>query len=253
MVALFLVAVMDGLIAVMRQSPNSIILMPGEAEEISGPLRGEVKELGEPQVQAGSHFVQLTFLEASKGFWLGGDMWRGMISVDPKASPGDYILRVHQARDASGKPTSVYVVKVLPDPVAVRKESKSMILRYGNISPWLAVLIVFPCVLLGFLSNYLLAHRREQLLIKIGKAEIYHVLRQEKGYQVTFGMGSEHGLQVGSPLTILDEVETPVFSGAVEKVFEKDAMITVPLDCPVRTGYLVRINGGLTPQVALIR
>lgn len=244
--ALFFAAIMDGLISILRQPVNLIILLPGESEEISGPLRGEVKELGEPLVREVHGQVRLAFLETRKGFWLGGDMWRGTITADGSASPGDYPLIVHQAEDPSGKPISAYLVRVLADEEAVRRESKSMIFRYGGISPWHLVLFLFPLLLLGLLSNYLLADCRDRLLVDTGRAEIYHVLRSENGYVVSFGLGTAEGLEVGTPITIMDEHDAPVFSGKAERVFKKDAMTTVPLDCPVRTGYVVRVDGGLS-------
>jgi len=243
--ALFFAAIMDGLVAILRQPVNLVTLLPGESEEISAPLRGEVKDLGEPLVRESHAQVRLIFLETRKGFWLGGDMWRGMVSVDGSASPGDYPLIVYQAGDPSGKPVSAYLVRVFADEEAIKRASKSMILRYGGISPWRLSLFLFPLLLLGLLINYLLADRRDRLLVERGRAEIYHVLRGENGYTASFGLGSQHGLQVGAPITIVDEHEAPVFSGRVERVFKKDAMTTVPLECPVRTGYMVRVDGGL--------
>lgn len=242
-VALFFVAVMDGLIAILRHPVNLLLLLPGGSEEISGLLREEVKDFSLLQVQGGSDRVRLVFLESRKGFWLGGDMWRGKVSVDVGAEPGDYPLIVREAGGAPGKPLSVHVVRVLPDADALRKQSKSMLLKYGNVSPWFAVMVLLPLILLGFLTNYLLAHRREQLLARTGQGEIYHIVRVDEGQQVIFGMGSKHGLQPGMTVTIVDAAQVPVFTGEVEKVLEKDAMITVPLDCPVRTGYLVRVGG----------
>lgn len=243
--ALMFAVIMDGLIAILRQPVNLVTLLPGESKEISGPLRGEVKELGEPLVRETHGQIRLVFLETRKGFWLGGDMWRGMVSVDGSASPGDYPLIVHQAGDPSGKAISAYLVRILADEEARRRESKSMILRHGGISPWRVALFLLPLLLLGLLINYLLADRRDRLLVERSRAEIYHVVRGENCYTVTFGLGSAHGLQVGATITIMDEHEAPVFRGKAEKVFKKDAMMTVSPDCPVRIGYMVQVDGGL--------
>lgn len=237
-------SVMDGIVALFRHPPNLLDVLPGESRDISGYLRTETSDLRTLHFESGSELVDVSFLEVGKGYWLGGNTWRGQVSVDKNVPPGDIPVTIRQVGDPSGKPLMVYLVRVYGDAEAMREASKSIIRRYWNISPWLLMAGMVPAVLLGLSANYLLSTRRDQLLAEVGEAEIYHVLRRgDEGYLVSFGLGTAQGLQPGMPLTVLDRAGNHLCSIEVDQVFEKDAKAKVPKECAVKIGHVVRWDG----------
>lgn len=250
---LLLLSVLDGLVALFRHPPNLLEVLPGESRDISGYLRTETSDLSSLLFESGSELLTVSFMEVGKGYWLGGNTWRGQVSVDGSSPPGDMSVTIRQAGDPSGKPLMVYLVRVYRDVEAMRKAAKSLVRRYANLSPWMLLAAMVPLVLLGLLANYALASRRDQLLAECGRAEIYHVLREADGWRVSFGLGKEHGLEQGTRVTILDKLGAPVCSVEVDQVFEKDAKALVPADCTVKLGFVVEVEGwqdaraGLTP------
>lgn len=237
-------SVMDGIVALFRHPPNLLEVLPGESRDISGYLRTETSDLKTLHFESGSELVKVSFLDVGKGYWLGGNTWRGQVSVDRNVPPGDVTVTVRQVGDPSGKPLMVYLVRVYRDAEAMREASKSLIRRYGNISPWILMAAMVPAVLLGLSANYLLSTRRDRLLADAGEAEIYHVLGLgDEGFLVSFGLGTAHGLKPGMALTVLDRAGNHLCSIEVDQVFEKDAKAKVPKECSVKIGHVVRLEG----------
>lgn len=236
-------SVLDGIVALFRHPSNLLYMLPGESRDISGYLRTETSDLNSLGFESGSELVKVSFLELGKGYWLGGNTWRGQVSVDRGFPAGDTTVTIRQVGDSSGKPLVVYQVRVFRNAEAMREASMSLIRRYGSISPWMLMAAMVPAVFLGLLVNYLLSTRRDQLLAELGEAEIYHVLRVADGWQASFGLGRDHGLEPGTRLTVLDKDGGAVCGVEVDEVFDKDAKAMVPADRTVKIGYVVRWEG----------
>lgn len=237
-------SVMDGIVELFRHPANLLEVLPGESRDISGYLRTDTADLNSLLFESGSEGVKVSFLEFGKGYWLGGNTWRGQVSVEKNVHAGDTTVTIRQVGDSSGKPLMDYLVRVYRNAEAMREASKSLIRRYGNMSPWTVMGAMVPLVLLGLFTNYLLSTRRDQLLAEVGEAEIYHLLPHgDEEFLVSFGLGTAHGLEPGTPLTVLDRLRVPVCSSTVDQVFEKDAKALVPKDCTVKIGYVVRWEG----------
>jgi hypothetical protein len=73
----------------------------------------------------------------------------------------------------------------------------------------------------------------------LGRAEIYRVARAEGCYEVSFGLGSAHGVQPGDSLPILNHRGERVGHVTVTHSFEQDASGTVELNTAVKPGFVV--------------
>jgi len=239
---IFLLAALDGLSAQFRQPSNVFQLLPGESVKINGSLGERIEGVQELEYFGSSDLIRLSFDAVHSGFWLGGQMWRGELTVDPGTKPGDYGLSVTQRGKEAQKPSSVFVIKIHEDYQALRGSSKSFIRRYLDASPWWIFGLFFPLACLVFAVVYCLSQKEAHLLALAGKAEIYRVARGETAYEIDFGMGTRHGIQPGMRLTVINERGVPVGSAEVQKASEADSSATTDLGCPVKPGYLVSLE-----------
>jgi hypothetical protein len=237
--ALTLLALLDGLIGQFREPSNLVKLLPGTSVDINGELVEEVKGVQELTVLSDTEQLQVSFEAVHKGYFLGGDMWRGRLLADSRLQPGEYHLNVLPKTSSSTRKTPSFRILVYANALSLQESSKSLIRSSSGISPFVAAAACLPGILLAFGAVYLLAGKREELLAREGKAEIYRVERREGGCEIRFGLGTQHGLSPGSQVTIHDDRGQLVGTGRVEQVAPTDSLAVVTTDREMRAGYLV--------------
>lgn len=237
--ALLFLAAIDGLISHFRQPENLVELLASESTDINGGLKGEVTDPRELSYDSGSDSIEVSFEAVHAGFWLGGKMWRGRVRAGSTVRPGEYSLRVFSRGEPENKPAAVFRVKVYADHEELRKSSLSIARRYLDLSPWSIFAIFLPASLLLLGAVYIFSQKIDGLLAMEGKAEIYHIICGENEQEVSFGLGSEHGLKVGERLEVFDESGRAVGSVGVKKVMEADSTAVAEPGCPIKPGYLV--------------
>ncbi|MDH5201766.1 MAG: hypothetical protein OEZ31_04280 [Nitrospirota bacterium] len=243
---LFIVSLLDGCQAQLRQQINVLNVLPGATEKITGPLEKRVS-IQELTYTSSSDLIQLSFIEIDAGFWFGQPMWRALVIVSPHIKPGEYRLEV-MPRDTVQKAQGLipFLIKVYQDQLSLRQSFKSAIKRYSGISPWLVSGFFFLPIILGFGAIFLMSKKMEKLMVRSGKAEIYQVWGRMAGCEVAFGLGIKQGIHPGSCLTLLDENGRPVGVVVVQKVSETDSVAFVEeitgLDHRVKPGYIVSID-----------
>ncbi len=232
-------AVADGLVALFRQPPNVLKVLPGESVEINGDVPGEINHLQELQHSSTTGGLTLAVQELHKGYFLGGAMWRGRLTVSPNLAPGEYLLTVSTKSLPRGQAQPFFRVLVFGSVQARLRSSTSLIQRHTGYSPWTVAAAFFPFILLVFGLVFLLSQRRETLLRQQGQAEIYRLVRDDTGWTIRFGLGAAQGLTPGVRLVILDEAGRTVGAAAVKEVGETDSWAVVSGDQEVKIGYLV--------------
>jgi hypothetical protein len=237
--ALALLAVLDGLIGQFREPANIVKLLPGSSVDINGELVEEVKGVQELTVLSDSKQLQVSFEAVHKGYFLGGDMWRGRLSADSLIPPGEYHLNVLPKTSSSTRKTPAFRILVYADALSLQRSSKSLIRSYGGISPYAAAAACLPGILLALGTVYLLSGKREELLAGEGKAEIYRVERREGGCEIRFGLGTQQGLSPGSQVNIRDDQGQLVATARIEEAAPADSLAVVTSDREIRAGYLV--------------
>jgi len=237
--ALLFLAVLDGLIAQFRQSPNVLRVLPGETVEINGPVRGEVKDLQELEYSSDTKHLTFSLLALHKGYFLGGDMWRGQLTVSRSLSPGEYRLTVAVKGTPQDQAPPPFRVLVYANAQAWLQSSPSLIQRYTEYSPWTVAPALLPLILLAFGLVFYLSQRRERLLLQQGKAEVYRLVRGDSGWAVRFGLGAAQGLSPGMRVVIRDGQDRAVATAEVRETGETDSWAMAGGDQEVKIGYLV--------------
>ena len=124
---LAVMALLDGLLSRVWEPASLIKLLPGMTAEINGPLGEEVRGVQELTYLSDSNDLTLTFAAVHKGYFLGGDMWRGRITASSRIPPGEYHLTVAPRRSATSRATPAFRIVVFADPVSLRRSSKSLV------------------------------------------------------------------------------------------------------------------------------
>ncbi|MDP3181314.1 MAG: hypothetical protein Q8M54_00680 [Desulfobaccales bacterium] len=235
-------ALLDGLVARFREPANVFRMLPGESAEINGPLEAAIKDVSELRFEANSPQLKVSFEAGHKGYFLGGDMWRGRLIVSPQIPPGEYTLSVSIKGKTSPRPPPPYRIMVYPDTLTRLQSSKSLIQRYAGHSPWEVPVLLLPVILLTFASVFFLSQKTERLLEQMGQAEVYRVAKREGDYLVSFGLGTAHGVHLGSRLALFDESGQLVGTVEVEETSETDSSARVSTDREIRPGYIVCLD-----------
>jgi hypothetical protein len=235
---LLVVAMLDVVIARHRTDFNVMHVLPGQAEPIDGPL-AEKTSVAELSYQSDSPDLKVVFDETHAGFWMGGQMWRGKLLVGSQIQPGKYTLSVSPKNPVSDRPPLVYRVTVYADYYAWRQSSKSYLTRYCDLSPWWVIAVSFASLLLigGFI--FLMSGRVDALMAKSGKAEVYRATRTPNGYEVSFGLGTDHGVHPGSRLTLYDQNGSHIGRIEVTETSAQDAVGLGEFNQEIKAGFLV--------------
>jgi hypothetical protein len=240
--AFFLLAflgLMDGLIGQFREPANLIKLLPGMTADIDGPLQEEVPGVQELTYFSDSDLLTISFASVHKGYFLGGNLWRGQITASPQILPGDYHLTVAPRRSTSPEASLGFRIIIYPDPLSLQRSSKSLVRSYTGRSSWGAAAACLPVILLAFGALFFLAQEHDRLLAQKGQAEIYRVIKKDGAFEIHFGLGTEHGVQPGLQLQVYNPSGKPVGLARVETANQTDAVATVTSDQEIRPGFML--------------
>lgn len=264
-------ALLDGLIAHRLNPSTAHRLVPGMSLALTGPLPERLEDTSTLWFSSSPPGIQLVFEAVQKEFWFGFPVWRGTLSVPDSLPEGDYRVSIHTApslgaRDlepvlhARPSPSSTpmppppplpeLLVRVVRDAEMLRRTDPSVCVRWLNLSPWFTAALFLPGILLGTGGVMVLARRRNLALAQRGMAEIHRVIAGEaageaagaSGAQLLFGLGLEHGCQVGERVEVLDATGHSIGEAVIEEAVADSAMARVEGDLMVRPGGLVRLK-----------
>ncbi|MHB9072727.1 MAG: hypothetical protein ACYC6G_04300 [Desulfobaccales bacterium] len=237
-----LMALVDGLLVHFREPANLVKVLPGTTIEINGELTDEAHGIEDLTFTTNADQLQVTFEAIHKGYFLGGDMWRGRLLVGTQISPGEYSLSVIPKRTVSPRKAPAFRIIVFPDALSLQKSSTSLIRRWFGISAFMVAAGCLPGILLAFGAVFLLSGKEDALLAAAGKAEIYRVTRTEDGFEVRFSLGSNHGVGPGSRLSILGADNSPLGTVEIEESSPTDSrgmVSTAGTDQEIKVGLMV--------------
>ena len=234
-----LLALVDGLLVHFREPANVVKVLPGTSLEINGELTDEAHRVEDLTFTSNSDQFKVIFEAIHKGYFLGGDMWRGRLIVGPGIAPREYSLAVLPKRTISPRKAPAFRIIVFPDAASLQKSSTSLIRRWFGISAFMVAAGCLPGILLAFGAVYLLSGQREAVLAAAGKAEVYRVTRTEAGCEIRFGLGAAHGLGPGAKIVIQNAAGGQVGSGVVAASNQKNSVAQVTCNQEIKVGYLV--------------
>ena len=237
----FVCAAFDGLIAYYRLPVNSNYVMPGESLKLTGPLPVEGAGLQDLRYETDGDSLRLDFQEVFTGFWMGGRMWRGVLTTGADTPSGVYHVAVDWGEESPKKPPTVFTLFVYRGDKELRGFSTSYLRKYLDLHSWwtAASFLALLCSTIGLV--YLLSSRRESLLAKAGMADIYRIAKIDERVEVAFALGTRHGIDVGSALELLDGSGKAQGRVKVQKVSETDSIAeVVDWGGELEPGYMVR-------------
>jgi hypothetical protein len=234
-----LLGLVDGLLVHFREPANLVKVLPGASVEINGELTDEAHKVEDLTFYSDSDLLQVTFEAIHQGYFLGGDMWRGRLSVGRGITPGEYSLSVLPRRTLSARKAPAFRILVFPSALSLQKSSTSLIRRWFGFSAFSVSAGCLPGILLAFGAVYWLSGKREALLAASGRAEVYRVTRGDDGCEIRFALGTAHGISPGAGITIYDEAGRQVGTGTVEASNRKASVAQVTGDQEIKVGYWV--------------
>jgi hypothetical protein len=232
-------AMVDGLLVHFREPANFVKVLPGAVIAINGELTDEAHQVEDLTFTSDSDQLKVIFEAIHKGYFLGGDMWRGRLIVGPNISSGEYSLSVLPKSSASPRKAPAFRILVFADALSLQKSSTSVIRRWFGISAFNVSAGCLPGILLAFGAVYLLSGRQEALLAASGQAEVYRVTRGDSGYEIRFGLGTVHGISPGARVAIHDAGGHQVGTGTVEACNRKVSVAQATSDQVIKVGDLV--------------
>jgi hypothetical protein len=218
-----LLALVDGLLVHFREPADLVKVLPGAVVQIDGELTDEAHRIDDLTFVGNSDQLQVAFDALHKGYFLGGDMWRGRLIVGRHISPGEYSLSIIPKRTVSPRKAPAFRIIVFPDALSLQKSSTSLIRRWFGISAFVVAAGCLPGILLGFGAVFLLSGKRDALLAAAGQAEVYRVTRVEDALEIRFSLGTNHGIGPGTRLVILGEDNSPLGTVEVQESSKTDS------------------------------
>lgn len=204
--------------------------IPGETILLTSPLPPGATTIEEMRVTGGDQDVVLKPEGLYTGFWLGGTMWKGVITVGPGAMAGDRIFVLEGPpgeRPARGPANLSIMVTVHADAMAKRMASPSFIMRTFGIQPYSATLIALALAVPFGLAGFFASWRVERLLTLEGKGLVYMVKESEEGPLIGFSMGSKQGLSPGMTVGLIDKAGRGLGEARVKSSLDSDATAVV--------------------------
>jgi hypothetical protein len=234
-----LLVLVDGLLVHFREPANLVKVLPGAITDLNGELTDEASDIQDLTFVTSSDQLTVNFAAIHKGYFLGGDMWRGRLIVGQGIPPGEYNLSVLPKRAASSRKAPAFRILVFPDALSLQNSSTSIVRRWYGVSAFVVAAGCLPGILLAFGAVYWLSGRREALLAATGQAEIYQVTGRDGGCEIRFGLGTAHGISPGARVAIHDDMGQQVGTGTVEVCNQKVSVAQATSDQPIKAGYLV--------------
>ncbi len=240
---LFSLSIIDAVIAGFRQPVRVFDLLPGYVSGISGLIAEKVESPKEISYTVSSDFIRLSVDSIQKGHWFGDNMWQGRVMVSPDAAAGEYVLEAGVEGIKKLNPPVKFLIKVHKDYSSYRQSFKSLIKRHLDISPWLFAASFFSLVIPAFVYIFFLSGKIEQVMAKEGKAVAYRVKNLAEGCELSFGLGSMHGIRENTNVFLFNEDGAAAGKAVVSYVSDTDSRAVAEHGCTVRPGYTVSTAG----------
>lgn len=205
LLAVALVALIDGLLAHMRTGSDFLELLPGDALVLSGPLPLKNPVTGDVQAQflPGNAPLHFRLDEFFAGYWFGNGMWRGTVTAEPLAEQGSYALRVW-FRGKAPSSAQTFKVRVWEDASARRAGSASFIHRFTGWNPFA---LAASCGIIALLCGccvYLLGRHYARLVAALGCGEVFRLRVEDGGCRLWCLLYGLKAPPAGQVCTVLD-------------------------------------------------
>ncbi|WP_428563271.1 MAG: hypothetical protein ACP59X_23565 [Solidesulfovibrio sp. DCME] len=229
----------DSFLNSFRSGPNTFSMLPGGTERLSGPLPPEATDASALRVHIDQPGVHLVMTTQSQGFWFGNRIWQAEVKVAPDAAPGTATIVLRDPGADEKAPVQAFVIRVFPDQASLDAASNAYTRRLLGLHPLaFAAGSLAVAVCCGGLV-YLTSRRLEALWTRQGKAVVYMTKKTPDGLLISFGLGTDHGLETGATVAVADESGLPVATASVVRCAAADASALVLGEGRVALGNIV--------------
>lgn len=235
--AVALLALVDGLQARMRTGNNELEFIPSQSMALSGPaalknpLASDVRVRFTPE-SAPFQFVLEGFFT---GYWFGSGMWRGELRCDDGASDGLYEFRLG-FRGAGAQNVQKYELRVFADDRARQAASRSFLHRLFDLNPFILAVSCGALGVAGGLLTYFFGWQLAHSLRRLGLAEIY---ARHGDFILCL---SPKAMAPGTPCAVLDEDGSICGEALVDGWIKGKLRFLWPGDTPLPPHALVRLR-----------
>lgn len=209
----------DALVAGFKGEAHNIQGVPGTVHPMTSNLPPGASTLEEMRVLTeGEGGVTLTPKALFTGFWLGGTMWNGEITIALDAVPGSRVFTLQGPPQPEGSRKyfpPVIRVTVHESPEAMQRAAASFITRFTGFNPFAVSVVLALLALPPGVWGFLLSRRIERDMAAQGKGFVYMVKQTEDGPVIAFSMGSDQGLVPGAPVRLEDPLGKPLGAARV--------------------------------------
>lgn len=240
---LLCLSIIDAVIAGFRQPARIYDLLPGSSLEINGFIAEKVDSVKDISYTVSSDHISLSIDSIQKGHWFGDNMWQGQVMAGTDAPAGEFALEVGVTGVKKINPPLKFLIKVHKDYSSYRRSFKSFVKQYLDISPWILAASFFSFVLPAFVYIFFLSGKIERLMGEDGKAVVYRVKKNAEGCELSFGLGSTHGVRINTVVYLFNEQGESSGKAVVNYVSDTDSRATAESSCTVMPGYTVTISG----------
>ncbi|MBI5844053.1 MAG: hypothetical protein HZB23_05200 [Deltaproteobacteria bacterium] len=243
LLAVCLLCILDGLTASWRTPFNTISTVVGQSFSVNGPMPKGAANLSDLRVHGASGQTwRFKPEKVYKGFWFGGLMWKGLVTVSPQAPAGAYPLVVRGPGKEPPNPMSRFTIRVHSDTRELRRHDASFTMRLSGLRPFMAAWLLFIAALLTGGGGYLLSRKITEQYRQDGKADIFLVERKPEGVFVNFSLGRDCNVEPGMDVAIQNEDGETLYRAVVAEVKQFDSKALVS-EGPgkVRPGMIAQI------------
>lgn len=221
-----LIALVDGLQALMRTGSNELALLPGQTITISGPiaLKNPVSSDVRAEITPEDAPMSFSLDEFFTGYWFGNGMWRAKISAWPQAETGTYTLRV-SFRGASALTAQDYILNIYANAEEMRAASRSFLKKYADVNPFdVASILGVVGIFIGVLT-YIFGRRYIAILRRLKLFEVYSATNGKGGIWCLCPrkLAPPEGLEA----TIYDIHGQPVCTAVTEEWLKGKVLLTL--------------------------
>lgn len=218
-VAVFIVmllSMVDACVMTWSESKNHFKVVAGKNEDISGKLANPIdpRLLQATFAREGNTIPEdlldkvITYEPAGKGFRIlfksvEGRLWRGKLITDPGAVEGVFPVRIYKVGEKPGEHTPQFLIQVFNDETGYRRSYWSIAKRFLGIEPWWITIGSIPLALLCVYLVMRQTTREDEEMQSRGIGPIYKLSKQKNGWEIVFGLGSDHGVKPGDRMIVV--------------------------------------------------
>ncbi len=240
--AVVVLCLLDGLASQMRQEHNMFQLTPGGETVVNGPMPPDTAQPRDMVIEGATDVIRIVPEEIYKGFWMGGLMWKGEARAASDVTPGVYTVSVRGPKEEKPHPALTFTFRIYPDGPSLRADAAEYVMRSVGFHPYAVAASLFPLAIVCGLTVFILAKKMERDMAGKGKAEIYMLKRSPEGLQISFGLGTDQGLEPGAPVSVRNEAGLTVGRATVTRCTETDAIAVLAGDGQAELGNLVSLE-----------